>query len=115
MDIIISLILFVGVFAIYLFLFNKKIKKENYKNITEAEFLITRHDLDRKKIEYRKLVFDISLINGFIITIVYTIIININLNLILQLLIGFILLFLLIYSIYEIYGRYLKKKWGNKK
>ena len=81
---------------------------------TEGMYLMSRFNLDDKKVNLHMLDFHISIINAFIIAFVSTGISLINVNVIFQLLIGFVLLFALIYAIYEIFGRHLKKKWGKE-
>jgi uncharacterized Tic20 family protein len=92
---------------------SKEKRKVTEKLTTEGMYLISRFNLDDKKINLRMLNFYISIINAFIIAFVSTGISLINVNVMFQLLIGFVLLFALIYAIYEIFGRHLKKKWGK--
>jgi hypothetical protein len=80
----------------------------------EGNYLRSRFNLDDKLLDLKELNKGVSLINAFIIAFVSTGVSLINLNIIWQLVIGFVLLFALIYAIYELYGRYLKKKWGKK-
>lgn len=87
----------------------KKGKKKKIKNIGELDYLIAKFKLDFKKINTDKAIIWISLINSFIISIVSFIIMIIPLKLMWQMLIAFALLFCLIYSLYEIYGRHLKR------
>ena len=102
----------------YLFVMKKRIKgkskKKNVDQVMEFIYLIGRFKLDKNKVVYNKMAKWCSIINGFIISAVVTVISNIDLYIVWQLLIGFVLLFALIYSLYEIYGRHLAKKWGLK-
>ena len=96
----------------------KKVKGEKGKKpvdklSSEGMYLISRFNLDDKKINLHMLNFYIAIINAFIIAFVSSLIALINVNIVIQLLIGFVLLFALIYSIYELFGRHLKKKWGK--
>jgi len=93
----------------------KKGKKKKIKNIGELDYLIAKFKLDYKGINKEKAIFWISLINSFIISIVSSIIMLMPFKLIWQMLIAFVLLFGLIYSLYEIYGRHLKKKQIKRK
>ena len=74
-----------------------------------------RFNLDSKKINARRMILAISLINAFIISLVSTVITKLNIAIIWQFMIGFVLLFGLIYSLYEIYGKYLIKKGYKRK
>ena len=85
----------------------KKNKKE--KPLMEIDYLCNKFKLNKSKLDYKKLMYMIPLIDSFIITLVAIIIELIPLPFIFRLIIGFILLFGLIYSLYEIYGRHLKK------
>lgn len=119
-------LLFNGIFfiVVYIFVFcvefffiaktkkNKKGKRVD-KLITEASYVISKFDLNEKKLDLRKMNLEISLINGFIIAFVSTFVSVVSDNVAIELAIGFLLLMALIYSIYEIYGRCLKKKYGK--
>ena len=89
---------------------NKKGKNKKIKNIGELDYLIMKFKLDKQKINQNKAIFWIAIINSFIISSVSCVIMLIPLKLMWQMLIAFALLFALIYSIYEIYGRHLKKE-----
>lgn len=104
-------IFFLLVFIIYFFLLRFKMKKNKANHIGEISYLIQKFHLDSKKMNYWKLFVPISLINAFIISFVATFVMLIPLNMIFQMIIGFVLLFALIYSLYEIYGRHLAKKY----
>jgi len=95
---------------------NKKDKeaKEDFKYTNELKLVIIRYHLDEKKVNYKELLLVTSLCNAFIISLTSTIISNIPLKMYYQLAIGFVILFLLIYSVFEIVGRRLNKKWGKK-
>ncbi len=91
-----------------------KIKKKKTNKIGEMQYLISKFKLDKNKINYKKSCMIISIINAFIIATVITVISMIKLHMTIQLAVGFILLFSLIYSMYEIYGRILAKKYYKK-
>ena len=115
-NILYFLIIFLLVFIIDFYLLSSK--KENKKRVdkmtNQADFIIRRYNLDMSKFSLRKLNFHISIINGFIISFVATTISLVKTSMTIQLLIGFVMMFALIYSIYEIYGRQLKKKYSKK-
>lgn len=84
-------------------------KKKKIKNISEIDYLVAKFKLDKKKLNKDRVIIWISLINSFIISIVSSVIMLMPFKIMWQLLIAFALLFSLIYSLYEIYGRHLKK------
>lgn len=93
----------------------KKGKKEkSFKYTNEGKLMIIRYNLDEKKVDYQELLRWTSFCNAFIISLTSTIICNIPLKMYYQLAIGFVILFGLIYSIFEIVGRHLNKKWGKE-
>lgn len=87
-----------------------KIKKNKLDNIMLISYVIKKFNINKNKINYKKELKWMALINSFIISSVGTFVSCIDTYIILQLGIGFVLLFLLIYSLYEIYGRHLVKK-----
>ena len=111
-DLLFFLIVFLVVFVINYLMSVKKIKKR--KKIELVDYLVVRFKLSSKKIKARKMVLTISLINAFIISSVATCITMLDISFIWQFMIGFVLVFALIYSLYEIYGRYLVRKGYGK-
>lgn len=112
-DILFFIIIFILTFSIFFFNFCKKLKRKNIKKISELTFLITRFNLNKKKLNYQRILFVVSIINAFIISFVATVIYLIPVNYALSFFIAFLLLIALIYSLYEIYGRHLQRKWGR--
>ena len=90
----------------------KVVQEVKYTN--EGKLMIIRYNLDEKKVDYQELLRWTSFCNAFIISLTSTIICNIPLKMYYQLAIGFVILFGLIYSIFEIVGRHLNKKWGKE-
>ena len=91
----------------------KKKKKKRTKNLEEfigISYLVLKYNVDLNKCNLNYLFLSLSFINAFIITIVFIIISMLSWNLSMSMLLGFVLLFGLIYAIYELLGRYLKKK-----
>ena len=88
----------------------KKGKVKKVKSIGEIDYLKAKFKLNSHKLNKDKAIIWISIINSFIISFTSSIILLIPLKMIWQLLIAFIILFSLIYALYEIYGRYLKRK-----
>ncbi len=117
------IILFIIVFLVDYFLINKRKlkiiknkgvlkngKKKKIKPIGEMDYLVTKFNLNKRKLKKDKIIIAISLINSFIIAFVSSVVMFIPFRLMWQMLIAFVLLFALIYSLYELYGRSLKKK-----
>lgn len=104
------LVLFVIFYIIHYIFDAIKIKKNKLDNIMLMSYVIKKFKINKNKINYRKELKWMALINSFIISSVGTFVSCIDTYIFLQLGIGFVLLFLLIYSLYEIYGRHLAKK-----
>lgn len=116
LNIIFFLVVFMIVYIID-FYFLSKVKKDNNridKMTSQAMYMISKYNLDEKKVNLRLLNFNISIINAFIIAFVSTFMSVTKFNMIIQLLVSFVLLFALIYALYELYGRSIKKKWGKQ-
>ena len=109
------IIVFVIVYFVYYFIFDDRLKKEKYTKITELSFLIKLKNLDKKKMDYRKCLNGVALINAFIIAITVTIIDAIDLKIYLRLPLAFVFMFGMIYLLYSLYGKHLAKKWGKDK
>ena len=113
-EIIFNLIFFIVVFIlafIVILLANKyKLKKRKTKDIMELSYIKNKFKIDIKKLNIKKEIIIISILDSFIISFVATFISILKIHYIWQILIGFIILVALIYSIYELYGRHLKKK-----
>lgn len=104
------LVLFVIFYIIHYIFDAIKIKKKKLDNIMLMSYVIKKFKINKNKINYKKELKWMALINSFIISSVGTFVSCIDTYIFLQLGIGFVLLFLLIYSLYEIYGRHLVKK-----
>lgn len=102
------MILFIIVFLIDYYLINKRKLKKN-KSISEIDYLIHRFKL-KKNIIKNRLILSISVINSFIIAFTSAIVLVLPFKIMYLMLIAFVILFGLIYALYEIYGRYLKRK-----
>ena len=119
-----ALILFAILFGLifivdYLFIKRRYLKrlnskKKKKKKNKELSYLIGKFKLDKDALPLNKVLLMVSLINAFIIAFVAIVVLILNVHLIIQLIVGFILLLALIYSIYELYGRYLVKKGYGK-
>lgn len=113
-EVVFFAVFFMVVFtAYYMVIYRRRLKKKKYDKMTEVNYLISKFGLDKKKINYYDVAYVVCILNAFIIAFVGTVISLIPLALHWQMLIGFAMLFVLIYALYEIYGRYLKRK-GRK-
>ena len=96
-------------------LYDKRKKKRKKNNeLMEISYLVSKFNLDKDKLNLKKLLILVSMINAFIISFVSVVVMLIRINIILQLFIGFVLLMALIYALYEILGRHLVKKGYGK-
>lgn len=114
-DLVFFLLIFTVVYFVYYFIFDDMLKKEKYTKISELVILTKKFKLDKKKMNYRKLLNGISIINAFIISFTITLI-----NILpdswfigIKLLLAFVVILGLIFSMYFSYGHYLNKKWGK--
>lgn len=90
------------------------LKKEKYTKISELTFLVSKFKLDKKKMNYKKCLNGVAIINAFIISFTIAIVDLIPISMIYKLGIAFVILMGLIFSLYMLYGKYLQKKWGKK-
>ena len=118
-EVIISVIFFLVTliisFIIFKVLQRKLLKNNQGFTFIGVDYLIHKFNLNKSKINLRRLLNDLAILNSLIIAFVSTMVYLVPLKLFWQLGIGFVLLIVLIYALYEIYGRYLNKKWGMKK
>ena len=110
---LIILFYFYNLFKASQMLKNKKNRKNKDKYIFSVKYLMNKFKLKKENLLTKKMLFIYSVIDSFIITLVFMIISLIEIPFIIQLFMGFALLFALIYAIYELLGRYLKKKEGS--
>lgn len=90
----------------------KNKKKDKLRDIFELNYIITKFNLDKKKMPIKKCLLHFTLINALIISLTVTILSMLDIFIGWKFLIGFILLFGLIYAIYELYGNMcIKKGW----
>lgn len=106
------LIFFLFIFIVIYFVNLWKFK--NKKQIGEVKYLVNKFNLDEKKLQIRKMLLWISILDAFIISFVGTFISILPVKFGWQFLIGFVLLFALIYALFEIYGRHLVNKGLQK-
>ena len=113
-SLIFFMFLFIVFYFIYYFIFNDMLKKEKYAKISELGFLVRRFNLDKKKMDYKKCLNGVAIINAFIIAITIVIVDILPISITFTLLVAFVILMVLIYTCYTLYGKYLYKKWGKK-
>lgn len=107
--------IFTVIFIIYKVFINRK--KEDYENLkksSEVRLVVKRYDLNMKKIKYKKLLDAIAVANSFIIAFSAVIVMNIK-GILLAILVGLVTIMMVTYSVYEIVGRYFKKKSEKEK
>ena len=112
-DIMFFVILFVVVYFAYYFIFDDMLKKERYTKISELVILTKKFNLDKKKMNYRKLLNGIAIINAFIIAFSVTLVEWLPIDIMFKLVVAFGVILILIFSLYFAYGKYLNKKWGK--
>ena len=119
MDVIlINLFYFVGLFMLSYILYSvflNKNRKEysKLKKNDEVKFFIARYNLNMKKTNYKDVLRSVTIMNCIIISFAATIIFNIE-SIIWSVLVSFIVVVALTYSLYEIVGRYYKRKEDRK-
>ena len=105
--------------TIFLYLWNsrkarimlgKKKKKNKKYEIIEVKYLVLTYGLSKEKLLTPKIIFLTSIIDAFIIALVFLIVMLLPWKIYWQLLVGFVLLMGLIYSLYGILGKILVKK-----
>ena len=111
-EVIFFLIVFLVVFLIhyYVISFDRKKKKKIAKLTSMDLYILKRFSIEESKISLKTLNFHVSIIDAFIIAFVSTTLDITDFHIGIKFLISFALLFSLIYSLYEIYGRRLKKR-----
>lgn len=88
-------------------------KKKNFNSL-EMRYLTSSFKLLPEDLIKKSYLLIVSIIDSFIIALVFFIIEMINLNYVFRMMIGFVLLIALIYSLYSIYGRILEKRYSKK-
>ena len=103
------ILIFLLFYIIYrTFIMKKKKTFSKLKKNDEVRLFILRYNIDVKKINYKKLLNVISIINSFIISFTSALILNID-SFIWSIIVSFLLIMILSYSLFELAGRYFKK------
>ena len=113
---LIDFVIFFIIFYLFYSLYLKK-KKKDYDKLKKSDYVryfIARYDLDVRKTKYNTILNVLAFNNSFTIAFTAALIINIK-NYFWKLAVCFVVLFILLISLYEVGGRYLKKKEGEKK
>ena len=104
--VVLFLLVFVAIYVHNL----RKVKKKKQDTIGELNYVIKKFKLDKKRINYKKEIRVVALLDSLIIASVGTFVTSLEIAIFLQLGLGFILMLALIYSLFEIYGRHLVNK-----
>ena len=112
-DLIFSLVTFVLIYLFYVFfVILRKKKLEKFKQNTYVKFLVTKYNLDLKKINFKILAHAIALTNAFIISAALFVISFID-NWLYKIGIAFVILVPLQFIMYALLGKLFEKK-GSK-
>ena len=103
---VLFLLVFVAIYVHNL----RKVKKKKQDTIGELNYVIKKFKLDKKRINYKKEIRVVALLDSLIIASVGTFVTSLEIAIFLQLGLGFILMLALIYALFEIYGRHLVNK-----
>lgn len=110
-------VVFIIVLVFCLIKYFHKLKKKKQTEVNEIKYLIYKFNLDKNKINYKVLNVIISSVNALIIAFVSTLVCVLPADkwykLMLAFMVAFVILMGLIYSLYEIIGRALVRKWGK--
>ena len=104
--VVLFLLVFVAIYVHNL----RKVKKKKQDSIGELNYVVKKFKLDKKRINYKKEIRVVALLDSLIIASVGTFVTSLEIAIFLQLGLGFILMLALIYALFEIYGRHLVNK-----
>lgn len=114
-NILMFIIIFAVVYTVYHFIYEDKLKKEKYTKIAELVLLSNKFKLDKTKMDKKKLLNGVALINAFIISVTFTIVDILPIkNIALKLILAFVIILVLIFTLYLSYGKQIQKKWGKQ-
>lgn len=106
-DFVFIFLLMMIVYSVFL---NKSRKEySKLKDNDMVKFFIARYDLDMRKTNYKTVLNIVTVINSFIISFCSVLVINIK-GVMWAIVIGFAVIMALTYSLYEIFGRALKRR-----
>ena len=107
-ELILFIFSFIVVFVLYQVFVVRRTKKKK-KEPFEVSYLVTKYNLDIKKVNYKKLLRVISLVSSFDIALIVTMVALIE-NFILEILVGFIGALIIIFVSYHLVYLIYKKK-----
>ncbi len=99
--------LFVIIFIVYKLIYRRKKDFSKLKDSDEVRIFVLRYNLDIRKIDYKKLLTVLALINAFIIAFTATIIVRIE-SIAWSIIVCLLIVLALIFSLFNIAGRYFK-------
>ena len=108
------IVMFVVFNLVYLLIVNKR--KKDYSKLKKndpVKIFIARYNLDMRKTDYSKLLKIVGVVNSFIISFTAALILNVN-GFMYKLLITFATVFVFMYALYDLLGKYLKKREDKK-
>lgn len=106
-DFVFIFLLMLVVYSVFL---NKNRKEySKLKDNDMVKYFIARYDLDMRKTRYKTVLNIVTVINSFIISFCSVLVINIK-GVVWAILVGFAAIMALTYSLYEIFGRALKRR-----
>lgn len=109
-DLLVSFIVFIVIYLFYvIFVINKKKKLEKMKNNVSVLYLVSKYNIDIKKINMKVFAHVIALSNSFIISITFFIISFVD-NYYLKLLVCIAVIVPVLYIMYMIIGKMYQKK-----
>ena len=113
LDIYVSLIILVVINLSYLvILLNERNQKRYINKSREITMLKNKYNLDLNKINNKKIIFVMGLVNSVILSITYLVFVFIK-NIILKLLCSFILIIVLSLILYSLVGKYFRKEMNK--
>jgi Ca2+/Na+ antiporter len=107
-------LLFLLILIVYLVFINKN--KQDYSKLKENSIVknfIAKYNLDMRKTKYKSVLNILSIINSFILSFCATLMLHLKIGY-WKYVIVFLTIMALIYSLYEIAGRYFRKKEDDK-
>ena len=107
-------LLFILLLIVYLVFINKR--RKDYSKLGDNNLIknyIARYNIDVRKTKYEKVLKTISVINSFILSFCTALILHLQIGY-WKYVVVFLVIMSLIYSLYEISGRYFKKKEDEK-
>lgn len=109
------IIVFLIIFLIYYFFVIRKCKGNNGYAPVEVNIILSRYNIDIKKIDLYKMIKQVSLVTTFILSIAITIITNLFDNIIISILFATLLSVIIAFILYGFIGKHYEKKSKTSK